>query len=83
MKKAASGKKRGKKRGVCEVCGGPIGADRRSDSRYCSDRCRQKAFYQKHTAEKIERVSRYQRADASKRRKFMREYMRQYRQRQK
>lgn len=80
MKKKAAAEK---KRRVCALCGGPIGADKRADSRYCSDRCRDKAFYRKHTADKVKRVSRYQRANAASRRKFMREYMRQYRQRQK
>ena len=75
MKKAAAEKKRR----VCALCGGPISAEKRADSRFCSTRCRDKAFYREHTADKVKRVSRYQKANAAERRKFMKEYMRRYR----
>ena len=73
--KAAAEKKRRK----CAGCGAPIPAEVHGNTRYCSRRCRDKAFYKAHAAEKARSVSRYQKQNAEERRKFMREYMRRYR----
>ncbi len=47
---------------ICEVCGGPIPANKRSDAKVCSDYCRIKKYTQTETGKRksVEKTRRYQ-----------------------